>query len=228
MYWGKVNVCGHVPFIAVEGPIGVGKTSLASCIATHYHYHLLEEIFEENPFLTRFYENIEEWSFQTEMFFLCTRYKQLEDIQRYCLNKNRAVVADYHIFKNLIFSRMTLNEHQYRKYQEIYRILIDDMPKPNIVIYLRASLDTLLKRIQLRGREMERNISPSYLQQLLTNYDCFIEEFQRIHPEVNVLSLDADNLDFVVRPDDLQYILSQLDDVLAAKFDLNQLCTGNR
>jgi deoxyguanosine kinase len=228
MYWGKFNVHGHVPFIAVEGPIGVGKTSLANCIAARYHYHLLEEIFEENPFLTRFYENIEEWSFQTEMFFLSTRYKQLEDIQRHCLSKNCAVVADYHIFKNLIFARMTLNEHQYRKYQEIYRILIDDMPKPNIVIYLRASLDTLLKRIQLRGREMERNISPSYLQQLLTNYDCFIEEFQRIHPEVNVLSLDADTLDFVVRPDDLEYILSQLDGVLAAKFDLNRLCTCNR
>lgn len=92
-----------VPFITVEGPIGVGKTSLAKEISTHMQLHLLKEIVDENPFLGKFYEDIDEWSFQTEMFFLCNRYKQLEDINIKYLNQRKPVVADYHIFKNLIF-----------------------------------------------------------------------------------------------------------------------------
>src|SRR5699024_4727712 len=91
-----------VPFIAIEGPIGAGKTSLAKKLAYHFNMHLLKEIVEENPFLAKFYDNIEEWSFQTEMFFLCNRYKQLEDIEKKYLNKHKAVVADYHISKNMI------------------------------------------------------------------------------------------------------------------------------
>ncbi|TXK82484.1 deoxynucleoside kinase, partial [Geobacillus sp. AYS3] len=90
---------GMVPFIAIEGPIGVGKTSLAKAISEHFRYHLVKEIVDENPFLGKFYENIEEWSFQTEMFFLCHRYKQLEEIDRNFLQQKKPVVADYHIMK---------------------------------------------------------------------------------------------------------------------------------
>ncbi len=92
-----------VPFITVEGPIGVGKTSLAKEISTHMQLHLLKEIVDENPFLGKFYEDIDEWSFQTEMFFLCNRYKQLEDINIKYLNQRKPVVADYHIFKKFNF-----------------------------------------------------------------------------------------------------------------------------
>ncbi len=103
------------PFIAVEGPIGVGKTSLANAIADHYQYHLLKEIVDENPFLSKFYENSKEWSFQTEMFFLCNRYKQLEDIQQHYLAAHTPVVADYHIYKNMIFASRTLTASQYEQ-----------------------------------------------------------------------------------------------------------------
>src|SRR5699024_3324900 len=98
----------NVPFIAIEGPIGAGKTSLASKLANYFKFQILKEIVEENPFLDKFYDNIEEWSFQTEMFFLCNRYKQLEDIERKYLNKHKAVVADYNISKNMIFAKRTL------------------------------------------------------------------------------------------------------------------------
>src|SRR4051794_19058181 len=132
---------GVTPFITVEGPIGVGKTSLARAISKHFHFALLKEIVDENPFLGKFYENIEEWSFQTEMFFLCNRYKQLGDINTHYLSKNSAVVADYHIFKNLIFAQRTLDPKEYEKYFQIYQVLTKDIPKPNVIIYLHASLD---------------------------------------------------------------------------------------
>lgn len=201
---------GETPFITVEGPIGVGKTSLAKVISDHFQFALLREIVDENPFLGKFYENIEEWSFQTEMFFLCNRYKQLGDIQKLYLTKNEPVVADYHIFKNLIFAQRTLSTEEYDKYFDIYQILTKDMPKPNVIIYLHASLDTLLSRIKMRGREIEKNISPLYLEQLSIDYDHAISEFEKLHPEIPVLRFNGDELDFVKNKNDLDRIINQL------------------
>lgn len=208
---------GATPFITVEGPIGVGKTSLARAISEQFNFALLKEIVDENPFLGKFYENIEEWSFQTEMFFLCNRFKQLGDINTYYLSKNQAVVADYHIFKNLIFARRTLNSNEYTKYYKIYQILTEDMPKPNVIIYLNASLDTLLKRIKLRGREVERNISPLYLKQLSLDYDQTLAVFEKEHPEIPVLRFNGDELDFVKNEQDLGLIMKQLSLALKEK-----------
>ncbi|MCP8617186.1 deoxynucleoside kinase [Salirhabdus salicampi] len=203
-----------IPFIAVEGPIGVGKTSLAGKIASHFQYHLLEEIVEENPFLGKFYDNIEEWSFQTEMFFLCNRYKQLEDTESKYLQNKMPVVSDYHISKNMIFAKRTLKESQLKKYEEIYHILTNDMPKPNIMVYLHASLDTLLNRIRLRGRDVEQNIQASYLQQLSQDYDAFMENFEKENPDIPVLRFNGDHLDFIKREEDLQYMIKQIENHL--------------
>ncbi|CAM3896729.1 deoxynucleoside kinase [Aeromicrobium ponti] len=201
---------GGIPFITVEGPIGVGKTSLAKAISEKFQYALLKEIVDENPFLGKFYENIEEWSFQTEMFFLCNRYKQLVDINNHYLNKNKPVVADYHIFKNLIFAQRTLNQNEYQKYLKIYKILTGDMPKPNVIIYLNASLETLLDRIELRGREIEKNISPLYLEQLSLDYETAMNEFERQQPDVPVIRFNGDDLDFVKNEADLKHIFDTL------------------
>ena len=152
-----------VPFITVEGPIGVGKTSLSNAIADKQQFHLLKEIVDENPFLNKFYDNIEEWSFQTEMFFLCNRYKQLSDIKTEITIEQKSVVADYNIFKNLIFAKRTLDSIEYKKYEEIYTILTKDMPVPNIIVYLHASIDTLMERISMRGRDFEKNMDPCLL-----------------------------------------------------------------
>ncbi|GGJ80153.1 deoxyguanosine kinase [Anoxybacillus voinovskiensis] len=205
---------GIVPFIAVEGPIGVGKTSLSKAIAERFRYHLLKEIVDENPFLGKFYENIDEWSFQTEMFFLCNRYKQLEDINRDFIQKQQPVVADYHILKNLIFAERTLKQEQYKKYLKIYDILTADMPQPNMIIYLNASLDTLLQRIEMRGREIEKNIDPFYLHELSVAYEQTMESFEKANPHVPVLRFNGDKLDFVHRPSDLLYILEQIENRL--------------
>ncbi|MGG6433035.1 deoxynucleoside kinase [Anoxybacillus sp. D401a] len=204
----------RVPFITVEGPIGVGKTSLAKVISDYFQYELLKEIVDENPFLGKFYENIEEWSFQTEMFFLCNRYKQLEDVEKKFLSNGKPVVADYHIFKNLIFARQTLKGKQYEKYVQIYDILTNDMPKPNVVIYLHASLHTLLRRIAMRGREFEKNIDPNYLQQLSHAYEQAMEQFEQAHPHIPVLRFNGDDLDFVHRDQDRFFILNELQSVL--------------
>lgn len=203
-----------VPFITVEGPIGVGKTSLAKEISTHMQLHLLKEIVDENPFLGKFYEDIDEWSFQTEMFFLCNRYKQLEDINIKYLNQRKPVVADYHIFKNLIFASRTLKDSQYDKYMQIYRILTQDMPVPNVIVYLTASLETLQKRIAMRGREFEKNMDPKYLLQLTKDYETAMDAFKKDHPEIPVLKFNGDDMDFVKNPDDLNVILSALQNTL--------------
>ncbi|MBG9585628.1 MULTISPECIES: deoxynucleoside kinase [Cytobacillus] len=201
---------GGIPFITVEGPIGVGKTSLAKAISEKFQYALLKEIVDENPFLGKFYENIEEWSFQTEMFFLCNRYKQLVDINNHYLAQNKPVVADYHIFKNLIFAKRSLNQTEYQKYLKIYDILTGDMPKPNVIIYLNASLETLLDRIELRGREIEKNISPLYLEQLSLDYETAMNEFERQHPDIPVIRFNGDQLDFVKNEADLMHIFDTL------------------
>ncbi|MFC7370850.1 deoxynucleoside kinase [Fictibacillus iocasae] len=202
------------PFIAVEGPIGVGKTSLAKAVSEYYQYELLKEIVEENPFLGKFYDNIEEWSFQTEMFFLCNRYKQLEDIQNNYLNKQIPVVADYHIFKNRIFASMSLKDEHYDKYMQIFDILTKDMPVPNMIIYLNASIETLLKRVKQRGRLVEQNMDPEYLKQLSLDYDVFMTAFQKEHPEIPVLTFNGDELDFVANECDKEKIFAQIEAVL--------------
>ncbi|MEK4762594.1 deoxynucleoside kinase [Viridibacillus sp. FSL E2-0187] len=203
-----------VPFITVEGPIGVGKTSLSKIVAETFQFHLLKEIVDENPFLNKFYEDIDEWSFQTEMFFLCNRYKQLTDIKNHILSHEKSAVADYHIFKNLIFAKRTLKESEFHKYEEIYRILTTDMPCPNVVVYLHASVDTLMKRIAMRGREFEKMISRDYMEQLVADYHVFIERFEKQNPDIPVIRINGDEIDFVKNPLDLQKILRTIEETL--------------
>ncbi|MCG5105010.1 deoxynucleoside kinase [Oceanobacillus alkalisoli] len=207
----------EVPFIAIEGPIGIGKTSLAKKIASHFEFHLLKEIVSENPFLDKFYEDINEWSFQTEMFFLCNRYKQLEDIENDFLKNARPVVADYHIAKNMIFARRTLNESQLDKYGQIYEILTKDMPLPNLMIYITGGLDTIMERISKRGRGIEKNIEATYLQQLTEDYKQFMDAFEKGHPDIPLIRIDGDKTDFMQNQEHLETILEMIHEQLRLK-----------
>lgn len=202
----------QTPFIVVEGPIGVGKTTLTKLLAAEFSYASLTEIVEENPFLGKFYENIEEWSFQTEMFFLCNRYKQLEDTQEK-LRLGIPVVADYHVFKNLIFARRTLPTHQLDKYVRIYDILTEEAPEPTVIIYIHASLPTLLKRINQRGRSIEQQIDPDYLSQLIDDYEESIAQMAAMYPHVPIIKIDGDQYDYVENTKDLEHIFNLIREI---------------
>lgn len=199
-----------VPFIAIEGPIGVGKTSLAKKLSSHFNFFLLKEIVEENPFLDKFYEDIDEWSFQTEMFFLCNRFKQLEDVEKDYLHQQVPVMADYHILKNIIFARRTLPSDKLDKYEQIYDILTKDMALPNLLIYIDANLDTLMTRIKRRSRDIEQNIQSSYLEQLAQDYRHYMNDFEILYPEIPLIRINGDETDFVTHQDDLNDIIKQV------------------
>jgi deoxyguanosine kinase len=203
----------RTPFITVEGPIGVGKTSLAEAISNHFNFSILNEIVEENPFLGKFYDDIEEWSFQTEMFFLCNRFKQMEDIKKKYLDLEKPVVSDYHIFKNRIFATRTLKDEHFNKYMKIFDILTEGMPTPNMVIYIKASIDTLVERIKLRARKIEENIDTNYLIQLAADYEMFMYHFEKQHPEIPVIVIDGDNIDFIKNPEELSSIFNKINQV---------------
>ncbi|GAE34238.1 deoxyadenosine kinase [Halalkalibacter akibai JCM 9157] len=145
------------------------------------------------------------------MFFLCNRYKQLEDIKKNFLEKKIPAVADYHVYKNIIFAKRTLTENQYVKYKSIYDILTADMPKPNLIIYLHASLPTLLNRIEMRGREMEQKMDPRYLEQLSEDYETAMDNWASLYPETPIIRINGDEYDFVKQEKDLNDILSLLD-----------------
>ncbi|MBC2910502.1 deoxynucleoside kinase [Staphylococcus hominis] len=192
------------PFIAIEGPIGVGKSSLTHKISQTFNYYEENEIINENPFLSDFYDDISKWSFQTEMFFLCNRYKQAQDIAKI----NQGVVSDYHIYKNRIFARNTLNESEFDKFNRIFNILTEDLELPNMIIFLDADLDVLKRRIAKRNRSFEHHIEDSYLLNLKKDYLSFYETLK--NDGANVILIDTSDLDFVQNESDYQLILNQI------------------
>ncbi|MCK2000612.1 deoxynucleoside kinase [[Brevibacterium] frigoritolerans] len=196
-------------FIAVEGPIGIGKTTISTALADSFNSHLLKEIVEENPFLEKFYNDPEYFSLMTETFFLLNRYKQLERVEG-ILADNKMVVSDYHIFKNLLFARRTLNEKDFSKYEVLFHTLMDGLPKPDIVIYSNASLETIMSRIKKRGRIIEKGIDPEYIQQLSEDYRSSFENVQSFLPGTGILEIDGDSVDFVTNPEKIDELISEL------------------
>lgn len=205
-------------FISVEGPIGIGKTTISTALSQHYNAYLLKEIVEENPFLEKFYNDPDHWAFQTEVFFLCNRYKQLERVEN-ILEKGQTVISDYHIFKNLLFAKRTLKqEKDFSKYKVLFHTLLEGLPSPNIVIYSNASLDTIMSRIKKRGRIIEKGIDPAYIQQLSDDYRDAFHNIQTFLPGTSVLEIQGDTVDFVANPLKLQELMHELDLLLKDYF----------
>lgn len=204
----------YAPFIAVEGPIGAGKTTLASMLAEDLHLPIIKEIVDENPFLAKFYESMDDWSFQLEMFFLCNRYKQLEDTVNQYIDKGKPVISDYHIYKNLIFGERTLKGTKREKYRQIYHVLTDDLPKPDIILYIKADLDVLLSRIAKRGRPFEGGMDTAYLQQLIQDYDDAMASLAISEPSTQIITIDGNTVDFVENHEHFDEIASHIKELM--------------
>lgn len=193
-------------YIAIEGNIGAGKTSLASKMSEDFNGKLVLERFADNPFLPLFYEDQGRYAFSLEMSFLADRYQQItDDLSQFNLFSD-FVVADYHIFKSLIFSKVTLSEDEYRLYRRLFDIMYKELPKPGLYVYLYQNTPRLLEHIRKRGRDYEQDISTEYLENINRGYLDYIKSVQGL----NVLVIDVTNRDFVNNQEDYLWILEQI------------------
>lgn len=203
-----VNDFSDFSYVAIEGNIGAGKTTLASMISRDYNGKLLLEQFADNPFLPRFYEDKERYAFPLEMSFLAERYQQfLHDSTQQDLFKS-FMVSDYDIYKSLIFARVTLQDEEFLLYRKLFNLMYKEAAKPDIYVYLYQSTERLLENIKKRGRSYELGIDPDYLRNINKAYLDFI----RTQPELNALVLDITELDFVQDPEDYQFIVDEIHD----------------
>jgi len=192
-------------YIAVEGPIGVGKTALARRLATEFGSRFLLEQVEENPFLRRFYEEPERYAFQTQLFFLLERYRQQHELGQLELF-SEGIVADYLFAKDAIFAALTLNADEFQLYQQIFQMLDQRLPRPDLVIYLEARPEVLLRRLRKRDRDFERGITPEYLERLT---EAFRDYFHR-YTEAPLLVVNCSDIDFVEHGGDLADLIKEI------------------
>jgi deoxyadenosine/deoxycytidine kinase len=193
-------------YIAIEGNIGSGKTSLAKKIGDDYNAKLVLERFADNPFLPKFYEDEDRYAFPLEMSFLADRYHQLsDDLAQFDLFKN-FIVSDYFIFKSLIFAQITLSNEEYNLYRKMFDIMYKEITKPDVYVFLYQNTDRLIENIKIRGRAYEQNIKPDYLDKIHKGYLSFIKSKEELNP----LIIDVSQLDFVHNDQDYQSILKQI------------------
>ena len=193
-------------YIAIEGNIGAGKTTLANKLAEDFNAKMVLERFADNPFLPKFYEDQSRYAFPLEMSFLADRYQQIsDDLAQFDLFKD-FVVADYHIFKSLIFAKVTLAEDEFRLYKTMFDIIYKEMPKPDLYIYLYQNTERLLQNIKLRGRSYEQEIPAEYLEKINSGYLDYIKS----QKDLNVLIIDVSNKDFLQNQEDYAFILEEI------------------
>lgn len=193
-------------YIALEGPIGVGKTSLAEILSRKLQARLVLERVEENPFLAEFYQDVRGRAFQTQIFFLLSRYRQQQEIRQPDLFQ-KGLVTDYLFVKDRIFANLTLDDHELKLYEQIHQILGAQVLKPDLVVYLQASTDVLLRRIEMRGRKFEKSITREYLEELNRAYNHYFFHYR----ETPLLVVNTSGIDFVHRDADLDDLLVHLD-----------------
>jgi deoxyguanosine kinase len=190
--------------IAVEGPIGVGKTSLVGLLAKRFSgTQVLEDV--QNPFLSDFYAGKKGSAFQAQIYFLLSRYQQQLEVAQIDLFRN-LVVADYTFAKDKIFASLTLTDAEMALYDRLYGTLSENVPRPDLVVHLTASVDTCLSRIKKRGRSFEKGITPAYLKSLIEAYNYFFYHYAA----TPLLVIDTNEIDFVQRKDDLEDLVVQL------------------
>jgi deoxyguanosine kinase len=191
-------------YIAIEGVIGVGKTTLARLLQPAFESGLLLEVFEENPFLSDFYSDRQRYAFQTQIFFLLSRYHQQRRTVAELLDRHEHVLADYTFEKDALFAGINLHGDELDMYHRVHQALAEKIVPPDLIVYLRANTQVLLQRIAFRDRPYERDMDGGYIDELNQAYEQFFVDHQgRRSP---VLILDTNRLDFVRRPEDLSWV----------------------
>jgi deoxyadenosine/deoxycytidine kinase len=197
-------------FIAIEGNIGAGKTTLSNLLSQHYNAKLMLEEFAENPFLTKFYENPQQYAFPLELFFLAERFKQQQDkIQATDLFQS-ITISDYIFTKCLLFAKVNLPEEEFRLYQKLFDVFFQQLTTPDILIYLHAPVTKLQSNIKKRNREFEQTIPDEYLLKLQETYTSYIKQHQ-----ITTIFVDASNADFINNPAHVKVITDALEGDLA-------------
>lgn len=195
----------HFTFVAIEGPIGVGKTSLAELMARRFDDAMLIEESVTNPFLPDFYKDLAGSAFRTQMHFLITRYEQLKELSQRDLFRKR-VISDFTFAKDKIFAYLTLSEGELKIYEKLYAMLEPQVPKPDMVIYLTAEPSTLKQRIRSRGRSFEKNIDIDYLKEVSRAYNYFFFNYSGSP----LLVVNTDEFDFVHSDENLEDLIAQI------------------
>ena len=195
-------------FLAIEGVIGVGKTTLARLLQPAFQAELLLEVFEENPFLSDFYADRERYAFQTQIFFLLSRYHQQRRAVPAVLGQQKSLIADYTFEKDALFAGINLVGDELDTYHQVHDALAEKTVVPDLAVYLRADTDVLMERIALRDRSYERNMSRAYIDELNQAYEAFFNGSQaRRSP---VLVIDTNHLDYVHQPGDLKRVENRI------------------
>jgi deoxyadenosine/deoxycytidine kinase len=200
-----VNDLSELRYIAIEGVIGAGKSSLASKLAEKLNASLIMEEFESNPFLEKFYDDRKRFAFQTQMFFLINRYKQQQNLQQQNLFSNY-IVSDYIFDKDKIFAYLNLAGDELKLYETIFPLLERDLAKPDLVIYLQSSIDRLMYNIKKRARKIEKSLSRSYITELYEAYNNFFFKYNN----TPLLIVNTTEMDFVNRPKDFNELYAQI------------------
>lgn len=220
---GSVDLRGRTPpaFIAVEGPVGVGKTTLAKRLASTFNYQTLLEQAEENPFLERFYQNRRQSALATQLFFLFQRAQQIQDLRQSDIFEP-VRVADFLIEKDPLFARINLDSDEYQLYEKVFRQLTIDAPQPDLVIYLQASTDVLLQRIESRGIGYEQGITRGYLESLNEVYS----EFFLYYDGAPLLIVNASEIDLVNGDRDFEQLVDYMLDIRSGRHYFNPTFFG--
>jgi len=194
-------------YVAIEGVIGVGKTTLARLLQPAFNAEILLEIFEENPFLSDFYGDRERYAFQTQIFFLLSRYYQQRRTVQEIVDSGRDLLADYTFAKDALFAQINLKGDELDMYYKVHEALAEKIQKPDLLVYLQASTDTLMQRIALRDRTYERQMERSYIDELNRAYAGF---FAKPFDHTPVLTIETDNLNIIQNPEHLKLIENRI------------------
>jgi len=202
-------------FVAIAGNIGVGKSTLVGMLCDQLSWDPFYEPVTENPYLADFYQNMSAWAYHSQVFFLAHRLRSHFSLAQHSNSvvQDRSVYEDAEIFARNLYQQGNIQDRDYQTYRELYETAVQFLPPPDLVIYLRASVPTLIHRINSRGRDYERKIAPEYLQNLNDLYEFWIENFT-LCP---VLAVPADDLDYVAHPGHLRLIVAKVDEKLTGK-----------